>query len=67
MKLKEAGYHTALFGKLGVNCTDAESLFDEIEDYDRNNAIKEDGYHYKTLNNDTVHLTRYTGQKGLDI
>lgn len=66
LKLKEAGYHTALFGKLGVNCTDAESLFDEIEDYDRNNAIKEDGYHYKTLNNDTVHLTRYTGQKGLD-
>lgn len=66
LKLKDAGYHTALFGKLGVNCTDAESLFDEIEDYDRNNAIKEDGYHYKTLNNDTVHLTRYTGQKGLD-
>ncbi|WP_287679312.1 sulfatase-like hydrolase/transferase [Bacteroides sp.] len=66
LKLKEAGYHTALYGKLGVNCTDAESLFDEIEDYDRNNAIKEDGYHYKTLNNDTVHLTRYTGQKGLD-
>lgn len=67
LKLKEAGYHTALFGKLGVNCTDAESLFDEIEDYDRNNAIKEDGYHYKTLNNDTVHLTRYTGQKGIDF
>lgn len=66
LKLKEAGYRTALFGKLGVNCTDAEALFDEIEDYDRNNAIKEDGYHYKTLNNDTVHLTRYTGQKGLD-
>lgn len=66
LKLKDAGYNTALFGKLGVNCTDAESLFDEIEDYDRNNAIKEDGYHYKTLNNDTVHLTRYTGQKGLD-
>lgn len=67
LKLKEAGYHTALFGKLGVNCTDAQALFDEIEDYDRNNAIKEDGYHYKTLNNDTVHLTRYTGQKGLDF
>ena len=67
LKLKEVGYHTALFGKLGVNCTDAESLFDEIEDYDRNNAIKEDGYHYKTLNNDTVHLTRYTGQKGIDF
>lgn len=66
LKLKESGYRTALFGKLGVNCTDAESLFDEIEDYDRNNAIKENGYHYKTLNNDTVHLTRYTGQKGLE-
>ncbi len=67
LKLKEEGYHTALFGKLGVNCTDVNSLFDEIEDYDRNNAIQEDGYHYKTLDNDTVHLTRYTGQKGLDF
>lgn len=66
-KLREAGYHTALFGKLGVNCTDAASVFNEIEDYDRNNRIKENGYYYKTLNNDTVHLTRYTGQKGLEF
>lgn len=66
LRLKEVGYNTALFGKLGVNCVNVESLFDEIEDYDRNNAIKENGYRYKTLNNDTVHLTRYTGQKGLD-
>lgn len=67
LKLREAGYRTALYGKLGVNCVNTESLFDEIENYDRNTAIKEDGYHYKTLNNDTVHLTRYTGQKGLDF
>lgn len=67
VKLKEAGYHTALFGKLGVNCTDAGSLFDELEEYDRNLDIVENGYYYKTLNSDTVHLTRYTGQKGLDF
>lgn len=67
IRLRQAGYKTALFGKLGVNCTNPESLFDEIEDYDRNTSIKENGYFYKTLNNDTVHLTRYTGQKGLDF
>lgn len=66
-KLKEAGYHTALYGKLGVKCTRISELFDEIEDYDRSGKIKENGYFYKTLNNDTVHLTRYTGQKGLDF
>lgn len=66
LKLKEAGYKTALFGKLGVVCMDSESLFDEIEDYDRNTNIKENGYWYKTLEKDTVHLTRYTGQQGLD-
>ena len=25
------------------------------------------GYYYKTINKDTVHLTRYTGQKALDF
>lgn len=67
LKLKEAGYNTALFGKLGVKCTDAKSLFDEIDSYDRNTRITEDGYHYKTLNGETVHLTRYTGQQGIDF
>ena len=67
LKLKDAGYHTALFGKLGVDCIDITTIFNEIEVYGRNSKIRENGYCYKTLNNDTVHLTRYTGQRGLDF
>lgn len=67
LQLRKAGYTTALYGKLGVKCTHPKTLFDEIENYDRNTAIKENGYMYKKLGNDTVHLTRYTGQKGLDF
>ena len=65
--LREAGYHTGFYGKLGVR-TDMESaLFDVYESYDRNNSYDDRrGYFYKTLNGDTVHLTRYTGQKALD-
>jgi alpha-L-rhamnosidase len=66
--LKGSGYYTGFYGKLGVNCTNVEDLFDEHEDYDRNNAYRDRrGYFYKKLGNDTVHLTRYTGQKALDF
>ncbi len=66
--LRSAGYRTALFGKLGVLCTDDQALFDEIENYDRDDSCPDRrGYYYKTLGQDTVHLTRYTGQKGLDF
>lgn len=66
--MKDAGYHTGFFGKLGVKYSDASSFFDEFEDYDRNNNFKDHrGYFYKTLNGDTVHLTRYTGQQALDF
>jgi len=66
--LRGAGYYTGFFGKFGVNYPEKEELFDEIEDYDRNNRYKDyRGYYYKTLNGDTVHLTRYTGQKALDF
>ncbi len=66
--LREAGYYTGFYGKLGIR-TDMESqLFDVYEDYDRNNAYKDRrGYYYKTLEGDTVHLTRYTGQQALDF
>ncbi|MFR9496279.1 MAG: sulfatase [Rikenellaceae bacterium] len=67
LALREAGYNTALFGKLGVVCSDAESLFDEFEDYDRDDSKNDRrGYYYQKLGGETVHLTRYTGQKGLD-
>ncbi len=66
--LREAGYNTALFGKLGVDCTDSDALFDEIEDYDRDDSMPDRrGYYYQKLNGENVHLTRYTGQKGLDF
>ena len=66
--LKKAGYYTGFYGKLGVKYDKADQLFDVIEDYDRNNKYPDQrGYFYKTLGKDTVHLTRYTGQKALDF
>ncbi len=66
--LKNNGYYTGFFGKYGVRYNDLDKQFDEYESYDRNNRFKDRrGYYYKTINNDTVHLTRYTGQKALDF
>ncbi len=66
--LKENGYHTGFFGKYGVRYNDLDKQFDEYESYDRNNKFKDRrGYYYKTIDNDTVHLTRYTGQKAIDF
>jgi arylsulfatase A-like enzyme len=56
--LRNNGYTTGFFGKLGVNYPDAEALFDNAEIYDR---WGKKGYYYKTIDGDTVHLTRYTG------
>ncbi len=51
-----------------MNYPGKEQLFDVIEDYDRNvNFPDYRGYYYKTLGEDTVHLTRYTGQKALEF
>lgn len=64
--LKEAGYHTGFFGKYGVKYDSLEKQFDNYESYDRNGAFDDKrGYFFKTLGTDTVHLTRYTGQKAL--
>ena len=66
--LKENGYHTGFYGKYGVRYNDLNKQFDEYESYDRNNRFKDRrGYYYKTIDNDTVHLTRYTGQKAIDF
>ncbi|CAM4221956.1 sulfatase-like hydrolase/transferase [Zobellia nedashkovskayae] len=66
--LKENGYFTGFYGKYGVRYDNLENQFDEYESYDRNNEYKDKrGYHYKTLGKDTVHLTRYTGQKAIDF
>ena len=66
--LKEAGYYTGFYGKFGVNFPGKEKMFDLIEDYDRNGSFPDRrGYYYKKLGEDTVHLTRYTGQRALDF
>ena len=66
--LKENGYHTGFYGKYGVRYDDLDKQFNDFESYDRNNEYKDKrGYYYKTIGKDTVHLTRYTGQKALDF
>ena len=66
--LNDAGYYTGFFGKFGVNYSTKDELFDIIDDYDRNNSYHDyRGFFYKTIDNDTVHLTRYTGQQALDF
>ena len=66
--LRESGYYTGFYGKFGVNYDHLDRLFDVHEDYDRENRYKDRrGYFYKTLGKDTVHLTRYTGEKAIQF
>lgn len=66
--LKNNGYLTGFYGKYGVKYQGLDQQFDVHESYDRNGAYPDRrGYYYKTLGKDTVHLTRYTGQKALDF
>ena len=66
--LKNSGYFTGFFGKFGVNYAGFDQLFDVGESYDRNGAFNDRrGYFFKTIDQDTVHLTRYTGQKAIDF
>ncbi|HWR99011.1 MAG TPA: sulfatase-like hydrolase/transferase, partial [Prolixibacteraceae bacterium] len=66
--LKESGYYTGFYGKLGVNYEHKERMFDVHEDYDRDGRYPDRrGYFYKTLGKDTVHLTRYTGEKAIQF
>jgi arylsulfatase A-like enzyme len=68
VKLRNAGYYTGFFGKFGVNYPGFSELFDEGEDYDRNVKFKDrKGYFFKTIEKDTVHLTRYTSQQAIDF
>ncbi|MDW7692835.1 family 78 glycoside hydrolase catalytic domain [Flammeovirgaceae bacterium SG7u.111] len=66
--MRDAGYYTGFYGKFGVRFTGKDKLFDVYEDYDRNYRFKDyRGYYYKTLDGDTIHLTRYTGEQALDF
>jgi len=66
--IRNAGYYTGFFGKFGVNYAPASDFFDVFDDYDRNGRFTDHrGFFYKTIGEDTVHLTRYTGQQALDF
>lgn len=66
--LKNAGYYSGFFGKFGVNYAGANQLFDVFDNYDRNGRFTDHrGFFFKTIGEDTVHLTRYTGQQALDF
>jgi arylsulfatase A-like enzyme len=66
--MKNNGYHTGFFGKLGVTYKDAVKLFDKADIYDRNGKYPDRrGYFYKTIGNDTVHLTQYTGHQAREF
>ncbi len=65
--LHRNGYKTAFYGKLGVDINGAAELFDSHEFYDRGNASDYRGYYYKTIDGDTVHLTRYTGHRAVEF
>ncbi|NJN26646.1 MAG: family 78 glycoside hydrolase catalytic domain [Cyclobacteriaceae bacterium] len=65
--LRKSGYFTGFYGKFGVRYQSIDPLFDVYEDYDRGHFSDRRGYYYKTINKDTVHLTRYTGQQALDF
>ncbi|PQJ76571.1 sulfatase family protein [Polaribacter glomeratus] len=66
--LKKAGYYTGLYGKFGVKYKHLDSLYNVSENYDLRYDKKDiTSYYYKTLGKDTVHLTRYTGEKAIDF
>ena len=66
--LRQNGYYTGFFGKLGVEYKDAKTLFDRADIYDRDNRMKDRrGYFYKTIGKDTVHLTRFTGYEAQEF
>lgn len=68
VKLRENGYYTGFYGKFGVMYQHAELKFDKAEIYDRNESHRNSkGYFYKTIQNETVHLTKYTGFKALEF
>jgi len=66
--LRDAGYYTAMYGKFGVSYSHLDILFDDYEEYDlRYDKKDRSSYYYKTIDKDTVHLTRYTGYKALQF
>ena len=67
--LKKAGYYSGFIGKFGVKIPESEAMFDEFDSFYVLDEEERPGYYNveKTLDGETVHLTRYAGQKALDF
>lgn len=52
---------------MGVTMDNPKQYFDESDFYDRGASADRCGYFYKKLNNDTVHLTRFSGQQAQEF
>lgn len=67
-QMLKSGYHTGFFGKFGIEYSSIDSLFNVVDVYDRNGKFEDKrGYFYKTIEGDTVHLTRYTGWQAMNF
>lgn len=67
-QLKKLGYETGFFGKFGVNYPGFSTLFDVGDSYDRDVKYPDQrGYFYKTINGDSVHLTKYTSYQAQEF
>ncbi len=67
--LQQAGYYSGFYGKFGVKIPESESLFDVFDSFYVGDEEDRPGYYNieKMLDGETVHLTRYVGQKALDF
>jgi arylsulfatase A-like enzyme len=65
--LKDNGYHVGFYGKLGVILDNPNQYFDQSDFYDRGASADRRGYFYKKLGDDTVHLTRFSGQQAQEF
>jgi arylsulfatase A-like enzyme len=66
--LRNAGYKTAFFGKFGIKYPAFEELFEIGDNYDRDTKFPDRrGYFYKTINGDSVHLTKYTSHQAQEF
>jgi len=66
--MQNSGYYTGFLGKFGVDYEEVDSLFDVVDIYDRNGRFQDyRGFFYKTIGQDTFHLTRYTGWQAINF
>lgn len=66
--LRDSGYYTGFYGKFGVTYKHLDSLYNAYENFGIRYKVKDSSsYFYKTIGKDTVHLTRYTGEKALQF